>query len=198
VIPGSANLIIGLDKSVRSGWGILLSYQYVGFGTFNKDKLDGHGMQICGSGKFRTIYDGDFKDGNIDGSGSLTFDTGFEYKGNIYHVVCTNRAGQWNNNKFHGLGSVKYSDGTRYEGQWKRNKPEFDARHPTVKECIKNGLCTNTLPEPIPQKMYEHVTCFVCEYCHAHCGNFSMMVDWSFVGARCGCIYCNKNKVMWM
>ena len=67
---------------------------------------------------------------------------------------------------------------------------EFDARHPMVKQCIEQGLCTNTLPKIISQRM-DYWSDY-CETCWIHCKRKPRReLRWSMRGDECQCICMN-------
>ena len=69
---------------------------------------------------------------------------------------------------------------------------EFDARHPMVKECIEQGLCTNTLPTLLPQRMGYWP--YYCETCWIHCQQrSSTRLFWDRDGIECECMGCSKD-----
>ena len=158
-------------------------------GNFIENKLNGDGTRIFTYSK----YVGQFVDDEYDGFGTLTYNSGVKYEG------------EWYKDDFHGLGSITYPDGIQYKGQWKRDEPgsidyylflpmniEFDALHPMVKECIEQGLCTNTLPIIIPQRMGGYSPCY-CETCWIHCQQQSSM-RWSWDGMECKCKNCSRRS----
>lgn len=57
-------------------------------------------------------YVGDFKDGNINGVGTLTFPED-DKKGKFYYY------GEWKNGYINGLGMLVYKSGDIYVGHWK-------------------------------------------------------------------------------
>jgi hypothetical protein len=67
-----------------------------------------------GKGVFNTddfVYEGNWKNGTVDGYGTLFFDSGksFYYKG------------EWKDGKKHGHGLMIYKSGSYYDGQWMNN-----------------------------------------------------------------------------
>ena len=70
---------------------------------------------------------------------------------------------------------------------------EFDALHPMVKECIEQGLCTNTLPIIIPQRMGDGWPDYYCETCWIHCQQQSSTELWWNRGEiECDCENCSR------
>ena len=59
-------------------------------------------------------YIGEFRDNKFHGTGTYYFapNTKFVSSGNVY-------SGQWKNGAKHGLGTYTWSDGEKYEGQWR-------------------------------------------------------------------------------
>ena len=61
-----------------------------------------------------------------------------------------------------------------------------------VKECIEQGLCTNTLPQRMPQKMGYWT---YCETCWIHCQQGSSTeLWWNVEGKECKCENCSRRS----
>jgi hypothetical protein len=91
-------------------------------------------------------YDGEWKDGLMDGEGVYKFEDGKTYKGffkeNKPHGLGTAEypigsvyKGEWKNGKFHGEGVLEAEGGMRYEGTWKYGK-----RWGKGKVVLRSGL----------------------------------------------------------
>jgi hypothetical protein len=97
--------------------------------------------------------------------------------------------GYWYCNNLKGKGSIIYSDNIKHTCMWKDGNPDKDVTHPIVKECIDKGLCTNTLPVPMPQNMYWSL---YCQHCLIHCKKIlPERSSWTTVPKRCFCL-CTK------
>jgi hypothetical protein len=89
-------------------------------------------VNICK--KYVGKYNGNYRGYEVyQGQGTMTFKSGSEYQG------------KWLYGKLYGLGTITFCDGFTLEGKWEKNIPQFDATHPSVRKCIKDGLCTKTL-----------------------------------------------------
>ena len=63
-----------------------------------------------------------------------------------------------------------------------------------VKECIEQGLCTNTLPQIIPQRVGDYWPCY-CETCWIHCQQHSSEGLWWYMeGTECKCKNCSRRS----
>mmetsp|Transcript_19436 Transcript_19436/g.36231 ORF Transcript_19436/g.36231 Transcript_19436/m.36231 type:complete len:503 (-) Transcript_19436:15-1523(-) len=91
-------------------------------------------------------YDGEWKDGLMDGEGVYRFEDGKTYSGlwkqNKPHGIGTavypigsTYSGEWKNGKFHGEGVLEAKGGIRYEGVWKYGK-----RWGKGKVVLRSGL----------------------------------------------------------
>ena len=78
-------------------------------------------------------YDGEWKDGKMNGEGYYLFSDGKSYKGYFKNNNCEGNGsaeypigssynGEWKNGKFHGDGELSYAGGTAYKGGWKNGK----------------------------------------------------------------------------
>ena len=76
-------------------------------GEFKDDEADGQGTLTTSKGD---KFVGEYKDGKRDGKGTYTFASGESYEG------------EWKDNKFHGQGTKKYKYGDKYIGEWKDGK----------------------------------------------------------------------------
>ena len=66
-----------------------------------------------------------------------------------------------------------------------------------VKECIEQGLCTNTLPQRIPQRVSDvgdgdWMFNEYCETCWIHCQQRSKKLWWHMEGIECKCENCSR------
>jgi hypothetical protein len=137
-----------------NGWGIRLYPQTIYIGTFINNILNGYITRI---GSDDSRYNGQCKDNEYHGSGTLVYNSGVKYEG------------EWAKGLPHGHGSITYSDEIKYQGQWRWSHPDFDPRHPIVKECIEQKrLCTNTLSRAMPQRMGGYYV-YYCETCWNYC-----------------------------
>ena len=60
------------------------------------------------------------------------------------------------------------------------------------KECIEQGLCTNTLPRIMPQRMGDWS---ICETCWIHCQQESPTdLCWDREGIECECKNCSRRS----
>ena len=63
-----------------------------------------------------------------------------------------------------------------------------------VKECIEQGLCTNTLPQIMPQRMGGDWPWY-CETCWVHCQQLSPAgMWWDREPMKCGCKNCSRRS----
>ena len=76
-------------------------------GEYKDGLIDGRGIFTYANG---IKYDGEFKNGFMDGEGTATYNNGSNYTG---HFV---------RNERHGYGVLTYSNGTIYKGQWANNR----------------------------------------------------------------------------
>ena len=79
--------------------------------SFNRDNAVPTYMgSFTGKTKFfyddGSVYDGDFKDGQMHGIGKMTFPNGITYEG------------EWSNGKENGKGTVSWPDGRKFEGEF--------------------------------------------------------------------------------
>ena len=70
---------------------------------------------------------------------------------------------------------------------------EFDARHPMVKECIEQGLCTNTLSTRLSQRIGGYWP-YYCETCWIHCQQQSPTELQWYDLQKCECKNCSRMK----
>jgi hypothetical protein len=98
-----------------------------------------------------------------------------------------------------GYGSVTFPDGIELSGEWKDHVPQFDHRHPLIKDCLQRGLCTRHL-SGIPQlfgmfRPPNMITVMYCEYCFSTCQQANlehikwMWDDNSMWECACSCVY---------
>lgn len=85
--------------------------------------ITGHGKLSFGDGSY---YEGEFKDGEIEGKGYRYFSaSGNSYEGipSYYLWIMTTYAlGDFHEGEFQGQGTMVYANGSRYTGDWVRNK----------------------------------------------------------------------------
>ena len=67
-------------------------------------------------------YEGDWKNGNMEGKGTYCYNNGDKYDGD------------WKNDKKEGKGIMCYSNGDKYEGDWKNDNMEGKGTY-----CCNNG-----------------------------------------------------------
>ncbi|KAJ9519241.1 hypothetical protein QJQ45_017901 [Haematococcus lacustris] len=67
-----------------------------------------HGKGVYKEGDY--VYEGDFFQDMIQGTGKFTYASGASYEG------------QWHQGEYHGTGRYTWPDGRTYEGQWQANK----------------------------------------------------------------------------
>ena len=72
-------------------------------GELREGRMNGRGIYVWKSG---TRYDGELVDGNFQGQGTMTWANGDRY------------VGQWANDVAHGQGTKTIADGRTYTGQW--------------------------------------------------------------------------------
>ena len=110
----SGNKYIGsFKKGVIQGQGTFIwtngdKYE----GEFKDNKMQGQGSKtkVRGSEIVRMV--GEFKDGELNGQGTETFTIANE-AGEMVSI------GEFKNGLLHGQGELTWSDGTKYEGEWK-------------------------------------------------------------------------------
>jgi len=101
------------------------------FTCIKGDCISGHGACVFPSG---ARYEGDFKDGKINGLGVLYYENGDTYIGNWKNQVRQGKGrfrfvsgneylGEFERNQMQGYGTMTYSNGNRYEGEWVANQP---------------------------------------------------------------------------
>ena len=73
-------------------------------------------------------YDGDFKEGKMDGEGQC-----FDQNGNLIYE------GQWKNNLIHGKGIYIWNEGKRYEGEFMHGKKHGKGKFYLNGELIYEG-----------------------------------------------------------
>ncbi|CAN5738113.1 hypothetical protein BH11PSE3_BH11PSE3_25080 [soil metagenome] len=78
-------------------------------GDMRDGKMNGHGTLVFPNGLH---YEGAFKDNDFDGRGKLTFSNGDVYEGEF---AADDRSGQ---------GTFTMTDGRRYVGEWKADMPD--------------------------------------------------------------------------
>jgi hypothetical protein len=163
----------------RSAWSILICFGRAYIGNFN-EKGTGDGTMIGST----LQYVGHFSENFFDGAGTLTYDTGVKYEG------------QWFEGQLCGTGTVTYPDGIQYTGQWEPYRVSFDARHPTVRECVdEKKLCTNTLGDIIIPQQAGGDSIFCCETCWIYCHHQSpLSLWWNSRGMKCECNDCSILK----
>jgi len=119
---------------------ILLDYSYdIKFigrinKIYHKKRCEFHGVMTDTDG---AKYEGEWKDGKMDGQGVCTYTDGAKYEGEWNNnkqngkgiMTYSNGSkyegeyeGEWKNGKKHGQGVYTYTDGSKYEGEWKDDK----------------------------------------------------------------------------
>ena len=79
-------------------------------GSFTRGLRDGYGKYELPLNGF--VYEGEFKEGRIQGEAFVTYKNGSEYKGQVF------------NGLRHGKGKIVYKSGNYYEGQWREGVKE--------------------------------------------------------------------------
>lgn len=106
-------------------------------GACANGKAQGHGTALWRSvedGEWKEIrYEGDYKDGNMYGRGSLVRANGDRYEGDFVDDYFHGRGvlvwangdryeGDWRNNKTHGRGTLYFANGDKCEGDWREDR----------------------------------------------------------------------------
>jgi hypothetical protein len=100
-----------------------IEYKYQKCGTTKKDYI----FII----KYKKLYEYWFTNGIISKVGSITFENGTKYKGEIMNHIPNGNGcaiysngsvydGNWENGKYHGYGNKKYTNGNVYDGNWEQ------------------------------------------------------------------------------
>lgn len=192
------------------GWGARLIVYSVEVGRFDGDLVEG--VKTMGD----SVYEGQFRNGKAHGIGTETLDDGTEYygewkKGRRHGLItCTFNGGRMGSvfieDSRNGFSKLAMDDSYCCEGLFEGDLPkgwlwigsDISDRDlfvlPRVRECLAQGLCTNTLGEMrIPQIF---ATCEdsidICKACAESCHsghNLSeeekFMVGWCECGNDC-------------
>jgi hypothetical protein len=164
----------------------VFQYDYfsIAIGQSETKKLSGYAILSSST----WIYIGNFSKGSLTGKGTtINLDNSTKYQG------------KWNKGQLHGQGSLSYADGYKCTGKWFRGQPQFDPRHPIVKECVDAKTCTNALENPYPKRMFY----WYCETCftagHHEQSTFSNIrfppsekITWNPESRICTCDVCNQ------
>ena len=75
-------------------------------------------------------YEGERRDGQPHGQGTMAFPDGGRY------------VGEWRNGERHGKGTMTFPDGARYEGDWENGKPHGQGtlRYPFASHFVVGGF----------------------------------------------------------
>ena len=122
-------------KSSSNGKGTYINYQ-IDTGPFAYREYE--------VGEHLWVYEGDFKDGYRDGTGTITYIDGGKFegqfskdlisgKGTMIYPDSRNYTGEWLDNKKSGTGIMIYPSGESYSGSWLNDE--------------KHGKGTTTLPD---------------------------------------------------
>eukprot|EP01118_Nematostelium_gracile_P009944 TRINITY_DN3377_c0_g1_i1.p1 TRINITY_DN3377_c0_g1~~TRINITY_DN3377_c0_g1_i1.p1 ORF type:complete len:183 (-),score=19.09 TRINITY_DN3377_c0_g1_i1:11-559(-) len=114
--------------------------------TFGTSKYKGYGIRKQDNG----VYTGQFYYSSMDGKGELTYCNGTKYVGDF-------RSGDRS-----GRGTITFPDGFSFTSDWMYNIPINPRVHPKVQECIEKKICTKSLGNNIPQRVYDQY-CIVCK-----------------------------------
>jgi hypothetical protein len=89
-------------------------------------------------------YIGNFKNDYYHGKGLL-----------LYNKLRVKYKGNWRQGRPHGKTLIDYSDGLKHECFWWNGKLKNYSivLHPSVKDCLQKGLCTNNIGRMLPQNM---------------------------------------------
>jgi hypothetical protein len=122
------------DNTGKAIYCIKENIRYIG--CFKEGKRNGLGKlerYNQNTKSWNIIYEGEWKDDNINGKGKMTFIDGSSYegefkegkkegKGTYNHISGTKYEGEWKNGMMNGKGCAIYNDECIYEGEWKNNK----------------------------------------------------------------------------
>jgi eukaryotic-like serine/threonine-protein kinase len=97
----------------------------------NKGDLNGKGTMVFNNGN---RYDGEFKNGLRNGCGKFSYGEGYSVK---YYI------GEYVNDKYHGLGKIKWKDGSEYRGNFKEDKCDGQGILQLADGSIKSGIWQN-------------------------------------------------------
>jgi hypothetical protein len=176
---------LGIEPSDKSldGWAIRIQSGTIEMSNFIGGEQHGIGKWVSEKGS----YVGSFSYDLFEGFGTYVHESGVIYQG------------EWEQGDLHGKGTVSFPDGIQMEGEWERDSPLFNARHPSISECISARLCTNTLRREYPQMIGSVNFCapqfpHYCESCWLYCmGNSRKELIWQFAVTKkmfCKCRKC--------
>ena len=105
----------------------------------NNNIKDGYGIIYYNKDNNRKKYEGEFKDGKIEGKGVILFKDGESYedefkddnkegKGKYYYCDGNRYEGEFKSDKKEGKGIFYYNNGERYEGEFKEDKKERNGK----------------------------------------------------------------------
>lgn len=97
------------------------------------------------------VYEGEFKNGCIEGTGTFTFKNGTVYygewkanmmegKGTLTYTTKKEYIGDFKRGVRWGTGILKWPDGRKYDGGWKEDKQNGQGRFEFVTGVIKTGV----------------------------------------------------------
>jgi hypothetical protein len=81
-------------------------------GEFKNGNINGNGKMTWPEGK---VYIGEWKDGTQHGTGTMTFPP--------VSKIYIEYTGEWENNDPHGTGTMTYKTGDKYSGSWLKGRP---------------------------------------------------------------------------
>jgi serine/threonine protein kinase len=98
------------------------------YGSLDSGRPTGKGTMIFK--KAGTRYDGDFKNGKRHGCGKVLYPPNSSYE---YYI------GQFENDKFEGLGTMRWKDGSEYRGQFRNYQCEGQGRIQLADGSVRSG-----------------------------------------------------------
>jgi len=164
-----------------NGWGISLDLneQLMTLGIFKGGQL------ISGEkthpGKYK--YIGAFQDGDFHGFGMFKdIENEWTYEG------------YWREGQKFGPGIMKWSNGFKYEGDWKDDQPTDKEAvcHPQLRECIERGVCTSLVThgkKNYGQFLVKHSRGYWCTQCAITCvtSETKLLGSKFYPGEECSC-----------
>ena len=128
--------------------GILLFSQNLSAQCISGNCKTGKGVQNLRNGD---KYEGEFKNGQIDGFGKIIYPNGDNYKGewkydqklNTFIWKYENKyIGEFKNGIRHGIGKMFYNNGDQYEGEWKNGKQSGNGTKYMDQNILENSKIT--------------------------------------------------------
>eukprot|EP01112_Ceratiomyxa_fruticulosa_P023238 TRINITY_DN8800_c0_g1_i1.p1 TRINITY_DN8800_c0_g1~~TRINITY_DN8800_c0_g1_i1.p1 ORF type:complete len:198 (-),score=51.49 TRINITY_DN8800_c0_g1_i1:42-635(-) len=90
-----------------------------------------HGKGVSTELEGTAVYDGEWKEDNMEGKGTFTYPSGAVYEGD------------WVNNKYQGNGKYTFPDGSYYEGEFVDNKMHGDGSFVDTERQVWKGKFYN-------------------------------------------------------